>query len=1363
MKFTLLKLGLLFSALILVAPSIRAQGTAFTYQGQLRDGTNLANGNYDLRFTVYDAASNGAIVGGPLTNANVLVSGGVFSVTLDFGPGVFTGASRWLEIGVRAGGSGNFTPLIPRQQLVSAPYAIRAATAPASGLSGTISPANIAAGTITGAMLANGTVNSQHLAAGAVGTAQLAEGAVTANKVFTETNWAAPSHLVTIGNPIEGQFSYFGYSAANIGTDKFVVGAPLDSTFTNSGGAAYVFGAAGNVLSVLKRPNPQSSDEFGWAVAAVGSDKVLVGAPGVRSGSLFDAGAADLFDGNGNHLASFAAPAPESNSEFGRTVTAVGTNRVLIGEPGASNEIGQAHLFDLAGNLVMTVTNPTPNLNHAFGFSVAGLGVDKFAISSPGDGGGVTNGGVVHVFDLAGNLLATCVSPVTQQLEGFGWTLAAVGSDKLLIASLQQVNAIGSLVGVAYLFDVSGNLLTTFANPTPAAADRFGAALAAFGEDKVIISALYDDLGAPDTGTAYVFALTGELIATIGNPAASEVGLFGQAVVALGANRMVVTALNTPTASNSLGAAYIFTFTGYAPGLLADGVRGGSIGSINLADGAVTAPKIADNSVQASKLPSGVVNTDHLANSTVTTAKLTNSAVTAEKILQVTDWAQPLGSITVTNPAAAPSSDQFGSIMAPFGPTRVLVGGLQTEATYIYGLNGFLQRTINNPTPSSGDRFGSALAGLGDERLIVGAPGDDVGGNNAGVVHLFRRNNGALLLTITNPAPNVDDNFGSTVAAIGTNLIAIGALGDDVGAVDAGAVHLFDTNGVFQRTLANPAPSAGDYFSFALASLRTDLLLIGAHGEDAPQTDSGRAYLFHTNGTLMTTLTNPAPGSSNWFGYSVATIPPDKLIVGAPNNDTAGSNAGAAYLFSTNGTLLSTFLKPQAAPGDNFGISVAALGTSQVLIGATGDDTGAANAGAAYVFDLAGNWQATLPNPVPASSDFFGSAVAGVGTGMVAIGVPGDDTPFSNSGGVFLVPFASYAPDVLAEGVRAGSINTVHLIDGAVTADKIGGVLYASQIPELDASKIATGTLHPDRIPGLDASKITSGTLSDARLSSFVAMRNQNNAFLANQSFPLGSAANPSVSFNGDDDTGLFRPTANTLAVTTGGAERLRVDASGNVGIGETAPDGQLHITGPQTSPQIKIETTANNSFVKLRLESFGKPYWDFAVGGSANVMNWFYSATSQNLMSLSTNGTLTTVGPVNPPSDRNVKQDFAFVNPQEVLEKVASLPIQSWAYKNSPDTRHIGPVAQDFHAAFGLNGADDKHISTVDADGVALAAIQGLNQKMEHGVQSAEREIGLLKSENAELKARVKKLEQLITENFREDAKGYTRSPEAK
>lgn len=79
--------------------------------------------------------------------------------------------------------------------------------------------------------------------------------------------------------------------------------------------------------------------------------------------------------------------------------------------------------------------------------------------------------------------------------------------------------------------------------------------------------------------------------------------------------------------------------------------------------------------------------------------------------------------------------------------------------------------------------------------------------------------------------------------------------------------------------------------------------------------------------------------------------------------------------------------------------------------------------------------------------------------------------------------------------------------------------------------------------------------------------------------------------------------------------------------------------------------------------------------------------------------------------SDRARKTDFAPVDPQTILDRVASLPLQTWRYTGeADDLRHLGPTAQDFHAAFGL-GADERRIATVDADGVALAAIQGLWQ----------------------------------------------------
>jgi hypothetical protein len=112
--------------------------------------------------------------------------------------------------------------------------------------------------------------------------------------------------------------------------------------------------------------------------------------------------------------------------------------------------------------------------------------------------------------------------------------------------------------------------------------------------------------------------------------------------------------------------------------------------------------------------------------------------------------------------------------------------------------------------------------------------------------------------------------------------------------------------------------------------------------------------------------------------------------------------------------------------------------------------------------------------------------------------------------------------------------------------------------------------------------------------------------------------------------------------------------------------------------------------------------------------------------------------------SDRNAKENFTPVSPASVLDKVLSLPISRWNFKTDTGTPHLGPMAQDFYAAFGV-GPDDKHIATVDADGVALAAIQGLNEKVENGKRKAETRIQKLEAENTELKERLAALEQLL------------------
>jgi hypothetical protein len=147
-----LRIQILFVLVALVAGVHQAasQGTAFSYQGSLNDGGNPASGIYDVEFTLYATNIMGDVIAGPVTNNATVVSNGLFSASVDFGPNVFTGSNYWLDLAVRTNGANIFSELTPRQAIAPTPYAIFANTA--SNVSGTISP-NQLSGPIPAAQL----------------------------------------------------------------------------------------------------------------------------------------------------------------------------------------------------------------------------------------------------------------------------------------------------------------------------------------------------------------------------------------------------------------------------------------------------------------------------------------------------------------------------------------------------------------------------------------------------------------------------------------------------------------------------------------------------------------------------------------------------------------------------------------------------------------------------------------------------------------------------------------------------------------------------------------------------------------------------------------------------------------------------------------------------------------------------------------------------------------------------------------------------------------------------------------------------------------------------------------------------------
>jgi len=208
------------------------------------------------------------------------------------------------------------------------------------------------------------------------------------------------------------------------------------------------------------------------------------------------------------------------------------------------------------------------------------------------------------------------------------------------------------------------------------------------------------------------------------------------------------------------------------------------------------------------------------------------------------------------------------------------------------------------------------------------------------------------------------------------------------------------------------------------------------------------------------------------------------------------------------------------------------------------------------------------------------------------------------------------------------------------------------------------------------------------------------------------------------------------------------------VGINRTnrlTPNDVFSLRAPQTNDYggMYVETVG----------ATGKPFYGYALAGlgvawhyvdSSDAAKWKLNVGSSDRITVTTNGNvgiglnsptnkLHVLGGVSATafvntSDRNAKENFAPVSPREVLQKLATVPISKWNFKEMPGLTHMGPTAQDFYAAFGLGGSDTT-ITTVDHDGVALAAIQGLNQKLNEQIRAKDKEIESLTAAVVELR----------------------------
>jgi hypothetical protein len=1188
------------------ALSARAQGTAFTYQGRLNDGAGPANGSYDLTFALFDAATVGNQVGGFLTNAATPVSNGLFTVTLDFGSGIFTGADRWLEIGVATNGVGSFSTLTPRQQLAATPYAVRAATAGsadtansaataatatvansvmAANISGTISSNNIAAGSITTAMLADGAVGSKQLSDGAVIAAKMATTSSLSN--FTTNTWALQRTFI---NPVPANGNEFAYSVAVLGTDLLIFGTLYGA---NGVGITYIVNTNGATVSTLQNPTPAAGDLFGSSAAALGSGRVLVGAPGDQG-----TGSAYLFPTNNGSLplVTFNNPAPAQASEqFGNAVAALGNDRVLIAASHkniGSGAAGSVYLFTTnGGSPLLTFVNPSLSSNAFFGNSIAPLGSDRFIVGAPGQVVAGFSSGAAWLFSTnAPTPLTIITNPSPGNSQQFGSSVAAVGGDKVLVGAPAQIVA-GVASGAAYLFSTNGGLpLVTFTNPKPAASDMFGFAVAAVGTNYVLISAYQDSTGASQAGSAYIFSTSGALVATLTNPAPAAQDFVGYALAVLDTNRVVVAAPYDDNPVVNSGTAFLYTnlfisvttTDSYSPGVVAEGVRRDAIGTVNLTDGAVTSAKIS--SVDATKL-TGTLDDARLSTNVARLNGLNQFTGVIGlndvdmRFRTATDFNHGLGwygSVNLVKTFAGSAPD--GPILYGFGGGGLgtTSGGQRLALSWNSAGNvsvpGTLTAGVFSGSLNAGNLFGAIPSGL-----LTSVPAGSLTGliSDPLLSANIPRLNGANVFIATNQfsgvvkASNGSNQFAGTFTGNGSGLTNLSL---------AGLPAAVLTNNASNVTLAGVFTGDGS----GLTNLSNFSLLNGTNVFAGTNQFSGQVIATNANNQFVGAFSGNGAGLTN---LSLAALPAAVVTNGASVTGTfTGNGAGLTNLNAA--TLTGTIDNARLLP------NVALLDRSLQTF--TGTNLFSSRVGIGTASPVA-------PLHVVGTNNFPHVKVAA-----------GSSAPF----GAFLSIDAT---------ATAGGKDYLIFSTGNNAAEGLGRLVFKNQTDGLTILTLSTN------------GNVGIGTTTPGFPLNFANTVGDKISLFGNSGPNVGLGVQGSLlQIHSDVVTADIAFGYGSSAAMT---ETMRIKGTGNVGIGTNAPQAKLHVAGNLLAEGTVSATNAGNQFAGTFTGTLygSPPYVMFSdvkpkgtgdgpgIGNQINLRsfntnffsgptNWFTAITSSNV-----------------------------------------------------------------------------------------------------------------------------------------------------
>jgi hypothetical protein len=301
--------------------NVHAQGTTFTYQGRLLDSSGPANGPYDVQFTLFPTNIGGNQIGPVLTVYPVL-SNGLMTVPLNFGPGAFTGGTNWLEIAVRPTGTFNFTTLAPRTQVTPTPYAITAENI-VSGTYGNIfnfsNSANIFNGTHTGNGSALTSLNAGNISSGTLSDSRLSANVplLNASQTFTGAmntfgditmNTSAYHHLTLTGGNSLGYLygSYAGLGdGIHMGYNYYYDAAGTGHVINTGGGTSRISAGYGYISLFTGAVNTAPTAGLTVANTYVGINTTSPQFPLHVHGSAFIEGSVSLIDSSGYRWAEY--------------------------------------------------------------------------------------------------------------------------------------------------------------------------------------------------------------------------------------------------------------------------------------------------------------------------------------------------------------------------------------------------------------------------------------------------------------------------------------------------------------------------------------------------------------------------------------------------------------------------------------------------------------------------------------------------------------------------------------------------------------------------------------------------------------------------------------------------------------------------------------------------------------------------------------------------------------------------------------------------------------------------------------------------------------------------------------------------